>query len=245
MQNLGLVHLRTLKLWHSLFLSYSSAFLLRQADSGLSATPVDSSLHTTKDGTAFRSHLQTSIDRVSILELNEAEMVVLWSARRLITSSEANVSNVANLILFHHLVQIVKRVVYVEGWNPDWILKSLLDEVVNWAEFVNKDFDVFGVDFTGELDLVGLGLEVSLGVDVGQLLLLAEHKFVEEHVDAVIVDKVSTDRELIQFAVFIREYTVNNGFQACLTDAIVTNIKELQWFVLLEHFTDGASSVNI
>lgn len=80
---------------------------------------------------------------------------------------------------------------------------------------------------------------------MGQLLLFAENETFEQHVQAIIADKVRADAQLAQLGVCVLLNTVYDGFETGLTDAVVADVNELNGLVDLEHLTDRSRTVNI
>jgi hypothetical protein len=95
--------------------------------------------------------------------------------------------------------------------------------------------------------LLVLGQEVLLHEDVSQRVfsLSGVYQFLEEFTEAIIVDKVSTDAQLLDLAFRIGNDSVNDCFETSDSDSVMTNVDKPQGFIYFERFTKSSGTVDV
>jgi hypothetical protein len=95
--------------------------------------------------------------------------------------------------------------------------------------------------------LLVLGQEVLLHEDVSQRVfsLSGVYQFLEEFTEAIIVDKVSTDAQLLDLAFRIGNDSVNDCFETSDSDSVMTNVDKPQGFIYFESFTKCSGTVDV
>ena len=95
--------------------------------------------------------------------------------------------------------------------------------------------------------LLVLGQEVLLHEDVSQRVfsLSGVYQFLEEFTEAIIVDKVSTDAQLLDLAFRIGNDSVNDCFETSDSDSVMTNVDKPQGLIYFERFTKSSGTVDV
>jgi len=97
-----------------------------------------------------------------------------------------------------------------------------------------------------QCDLVVFRQEVLLEEHMSQMVLAScQDKSVKQICEALVVDKVCTDAQLLELTLWVSDNTIDDGGQTCDSDPVVTNIEEVQGLVLLEGISKRSCAIDI
>ena len=136
------------------------------------------------------------------------------------------------------------------GSDPDRTIDELLRKQIDVLKVINVDLarQIGLIELLVELDLVELAQEVVLDPELLQLLCatsLREHELVEQGSQACISDEVPLDRHLRDLARGVSQDALRDALETCLSDSVVTQVKELKAAVRLECNTQGTCAIDI